>query len=209
MKNTPIIFKITIVVLIPLLLMVFLSGMKVLEAKSTVATSKVFQKLSNVAIAISDLVHECQKERGATAIFNSSKGNSYRSELNQQRDLTDIKFDALLEVVETLNKKSIPPEIISELDLTLEKTKGIKQIREKVNNQSISGKESIAYYTDHNATALNVIQKIAGATNSSELSKRLSAYVYFQQGKERAGINYKPVPLSPIGYCSICGNERQ
>ena len=48
-----------------------------------------------VSIAASNLVHELQKERGASAGFTNSKGKKFSEVLTKQRKDTNVKREAL------------------------------------------------------------------------------------------------------------------
>lgn len=54
------------------------------------------QQLINPIDLLSNLVHEQQKERGATAVFIGSDGKDFRKELEAQRLVTDAKTAVLI-----------------------------------------------------------------------------------------------------------------
>ena len=62
-----------------------------------------------LARALETLVHEQQKERGATAVFMSSQGNRFRPELSNQRRATDArKSEAVAEIEKELGRNDAP-----------------------------------------------------------------------------------------------------
>ncbi|MCU7801281.1 MAG: nitrate- and nitrite sensing domain-containing protein [gamma proteobacterium symbiont of Lucinoma myriamae] len=52
-------------------------------------------KVVELSVYISDVLHEMQKERGASAGFLSSKGKKFSDTLPQQRKMTDEKLTEL------------------------------------------------------------------------------------------------------------------
>ncbi len=146
------------------------------------------QGLSTLAVKISALVHETQKERGATAGFLGSKGAKFGSELRAQRSGTDKKITALKDFLADFESKQFGTEFKSGLNRVLNDLDRIQSKRDAVSGMNISAGEAIGYYTNMNASALDVISTITKLSANAEIATLASSYVNFLQGKERAGI---------------------
>lgn len=137
---------------------------------------------------ISMLVHETQKERGATAGFIGSKGTKFTQILPKQRDLTNKRIKELNDFLSQNDTKDISVAMTKVLNKALVQLKKIQSIRTPVNSLSISAKQAISYYTKMNALFLSVAAEVSKVSTSPEISKQLVAYSNFLLSKERAGI---------------------
>lgn len=143
-------------------------------------------ELTELSTIYSDVVHELQKERGATAGFIGSKGAVFGQILIKQRKLTDTKI-ALRQ--SSWQKNSEHNQQIVTLHRTInDRLSELSSIRSKVDAQKLSLKEALTYYTQLNAKLLNVSQVISHLSHDAEVTENIIAYYTFLQGKERAGI---------------------
>lgn len=74
LRNTPIGLRIAMALVLPVLGMLAFSSMTLLDKGAVVSEIEHLEELSNRAPVISALVHELQKERGASAVYIGSKG---------------------------------------------------------------------------------------------------------------------------------------
>ncbi|MEA1981937.1 MAG: nitrate- and nitrite sensing domain-containing protein [Campylobacterota bacterium] len=148
-----------------------------------------FDTIVQLDAKISLLVHETQKERGATAAFLSSKGKAFSQKLPTQRAETDT---AIAQLQDYINDSKVREILLKTTDLTLNQAirelDKIKDVRTKVSAQSISAKEAISYYTNMHQLFLNFIVQTSQQAVDSELTYSTIAYYNFLQSKERAGI---------------------
>ncbi len=145
-------------------------------------------QLNTLAEKISLLIHETQKERGATAGFLGSKGKKFTDILPKQRALTDKRLKEYKEFLKSLNEADFSDDFrrkIAKLEQSLEK---LPQIRERVSHLQIPLKEAISYYTKTNAMMLDVVASSIKLARDAIVVRGLVAYWDFLQAKERAGI---------------------
>lgn len=188
MKFSDISFKNKVFILLALPLIGFL-WLSILTLKQNYYVSSEVEKLSQLtqmSIIYSELVHELQKERGATAGFLGSKGEKFSNELQKQRTDTDAKKQSRAAFLasndfEQAAIKQLNQEIAKDLE-------GLSQIRSQVNSFDIATKQAISYYTSLNAKLLSVSSLIAELSTNANIAKQTIAYYNFLQGKERAGI---------------------
>ena len=146
------------------------------------------QALNILSSKLSLYIHETQKERGASAGFLSSKGKKFTDILPKQRELSDKRLELLKENIKALELENFSDYLKQELSKVVSMSEQLPTIRNKVDSQSISVKESVAFYTKLNTHILNVTSLTAKLSDSPELVKALSAYSNFLKAKERAGI---------------------
>ena len=81
--------KLILLVLIPLLATSYFSLSNLNALTSKQGQLENIQELISLTVANNALVHELQKERGATAVYLGSKGDKFSDELKEQRKLTN------------------------------------------------------------------------------------------------------------------------
>ncbi|MEZ5826300.1 MAG: methyl-accepting chemotaxis protein [Geminicoccaceae bacterium] len=141
-----------------------------------------------LSIAMSNLVHEQQKERGATSIFLSSQGTAFRDKLAAQRRLTDAKRQEFEASVASFDAGDLHPEM---RDSFLALTRDIgttADIRSAVDRLTIDSSEAIGFYTRLNRTSLDLIGAMARLSSDARVAAELVSFASFLQGKERAGL---------------------
>ncbi len=188
MKFSDISFKNKIFILLALPLIGFL-WLSISTLKQNYLVNNEVESLSQLtklSITYSELVHELQKERGATAGFLGSKGNKFVNELRTQRNETDSKQGIRTQF---LSANSFEQQQIIQLNQQINNELAqLSQIRTQVDNLDIEAKQAIGYYTQLNAKLLSVSTLIASLSSDANITKQTIAYYNFLQGKERAGI---------------------
>jgi len=175
-------------VLIPLSCALFFSISTLLdlrEKSSFISSVTVLVKLTEKNSA---LVHEIQKERGATAGFLGSKGNAFGELLRNQRTDTDKKVSALNRYLEENKEQITSSKVLTLISNSQFKLNQISSIRTKVDQQNIEVKDAISFYTNINTLLLSTAAIISDYSPNSAMTQKLMAYYSFLQGKERAGI---------------------
>ena len=145
-------------------------------------------ELNVLSQKLSLLIHETQKERGASAGFLGSKGEKFSDILPKQRTLTTERNKELEEDIKGLALDTYPKELQSEIDNFRDDMRKISNIRNQVDSLSISVKDEVAYYTNMNAKILNIVSLTSKFAKTPELVKSLNAYTNFLKSKERAGV---------------------
>ena len=144
--------------------------------------------LSAIAVKASAVVHETQKERGASALFIGSGGKEFGSELSSQRADTDKKITDLQAFLKGFDNNKFGVEFKSSMDRGLNNLDMIRGKRDSASALSVSAVEIIDYYTNTNASLLDIIANISKLSANAEVSTMAFAYINFLQAKERAGM---------------------
>ncbi len=133
------------------------------------------------------LIHEQQKERGATSVFLNSGGQTYGRELTAQRLLTDAAMANIRKTLETIAE---PAE--TRLGSTLRRIEaGLNDrmsLREAVDGLNIAIGDALGAYTAHNALLLQATSEIGKASNNRDIGILVLALESFLKGKEFSGI---------------------
>ncbi len=145
-------------------------------------------ELTALSVKMSNLVHEQQKERGATAVFLGSKGAKFKQELAAQRANTDVKRKELKDFLTGFEHDGYSATFTTKFEAVLATLGKMDSIRSAVDTLSISGPDAIGYYTGLNGQNLDTIGYMANLSDEPQIVSGFVAYTNFLQGKERAGI---------------------
>ena len=146
------------------------------------------QQLNILSQKLSLLIHETQKERGASAGFLSSNGKKFADILPRQRVITNRRDKELNSYIDSLNLDDFPKELRHKISLFSTYIKRINQIRSKIDSLSIDVKDQVNYYTSMNKRILDIVALTAKLAETPELVKALDTYANFLKSKERAGV---------------------
>ena len=186
-KNLSLKIKLLLVVAFPLGAYLIFSGSSLLDDYHIFSSSNAIHELSGLSNKISNLVHELQKERGASAGFLGSKGEKFGSKLTAQRRDTDTKNRELKTALDTFNMDQFAPKLASLVNKAMSQVANIDRERQSITSQQSTVKDAVVYYTTCNTYLLNVIGYMTHLTSDVQMSTYISAYFNFLQSKERAG----------------------
>ena len=134
---------------------------------------------------ISIVVHELQKERGASSGFISSKGGEkIKKILIAQRIETDKKIQILRE---GLSQQNVPDKFKQLIHRPLQDLDTLNKHRQQVDKRVISAKENIHYYNTLNSKLLDDISALISINTSPQLAKQLLPFMSLLKAKERGG----------------------
>ena len=176
LRNLGISGKLALMLVIPVLGLVYFAGAKVQRSAATVADSGALESRTRVAVVVSRLVHELQKERGMTALYVGSKGAKFGEELKAQRAVTDGALARL--------RASKAPET----EQALEPLGDLDGHRSAVDALSVPPAEATGFYTTVNAGMLDVIDAVAGSSSDPHLRDAVEAYASYLRAKEQTGL---------------------
>jgi len=136
----------------------------------------------------SNLLHETQKERGATAGYLGSKGKKFAKRLPVQRKLTDAALAILEANLQRFSFGAYPQELKRRVALVQKEIAKLQSIRADVTNFKIKTKEAIGYYTGMNTKMLDTIAFVTHLPKKVSNERVAVAFYNFLMSKERAGI---------------------
>jgi methyl-accepting chemotaxis protein len=175
----------TLVVLLPCIL---------LGAIITYDMSMAFKKMNNaydaeynafLSHAVLSIVHETQKERGASAGFVGSNGAKFSQSLRTQRLDTNATLNTLKNAQrEWVLSKEMHKELKEFEALFFE----LESMRRKVDNLSTSVPDLLKYYTAINSKGLHIVIKAARLSEDPIIAKELTAIYNFSSAKESSGM---------------------
>ena len=180
--------KVRMLSFFPLVFIIFLSVYIDIGIYKKVSNLQHINEIANLNTKISLLLHETQKERGASAGFIGSSGEKFKDTLKTQIEITNQTIEDFTKIVKSINNSYYPPYSKTLIDKVLVELANIENIRTQVNTLKIESKDAIAYYTNINTILLNFIALTSTIAKNEKDIKNITAYYNFLMAKERAGI---------------------
>lgn len=134
-----------LVALLPITVTVFFALRSILDELSLEKQTEKLYRLVELSIQLNDLVHEQQKERGATSGFLGSSGTDFHKELITQRRKTDLKLNSLLEYLKIFDRAEFGEGFQKNIELVLSQTEYLEQIRRDTDRMNISAKDTFDF----------------------------------------------------------------
>jgi len=181
-------FKLNLILILVVTFSLVILGLTINRAYNEKVIIERAQVLNILSQKLSLLIHETQKERGASAGYLGSKGKKFNNILPKQRILTNKRNSKLKAYIATLDLNSFSNELKSEIAGFISDMNRINKIRSQVDNLQLSIKDEVDYYTNMNKKILDIISLTAKLANTQKLVKALDTYTNFLKSKERAGI---------------------
>ncbi len=180
------------VTLAPLLTTIVLSIFLVAPRINQAISFATIASEVETAVILTNLLHEQQKERGASAVFLGSGGEKFGPEMNNQRQETSKRrADALAAIPAYRELIANNPEfsaMVGKVDQLLNDLGRIDEIHANVDSLDMTTAEVVAYFTDLNALTIAVIKDMSKLSIDTEMTASIIALTGFLGGKERAGI---------------------
>jgi len=139
-------------------------------------------EIVELSVKLSNVLHELQKERGASAGFLSSKGSKFSDTLLNQKKLTDEKLSIFQEHLSNNDNKYTQ---IAKQNVDFSQ---LNDMRSKVSDLSTETKTAVSYYTNLNKSALDTIAEFSTVAKEKTIRNMLNSFILFISAKERAGI---------------------
>jgi methyl-accepting chemotaxis protein len=164
---------------------IVMTSISAFEKKEVISQVKELNTLSQ---KMSLLIHETQKERGASAGYLGSQGKKFREILPKQRVLTDKRVEEFKAYMNTLDTSRYSVELQNRIKMLNNLLAKMAQIRKDVWSLNISVADEVKYYSNLNKKILDIVGLTAKLADNAQLVKALDAYTNFLKSKERAGI---------------------
>ena len=188
LNNVSVGSRVILALSIPVLAFVVFAAIFVYTNWQRSAEMKQITDLARVAPVISNVVHELQKERGASAGFIGSNGAKFGDRLESQRQSTDEKLEDFKTELAAFDSAAHDPEFAARIRAGETALAELSEKRGGVDALNVSVGQMAGYYTPTIRKLLAVIEQITVLSTNAGISNSISAYTSFLQGKERAGV---------------------
>ncbi len=168
--------------------MLVFAGFLLVEKRQISTEMENLNQLARLGPAISALVHELQRERGASAGFIASEGQKFAKKLPEQRRLTDEEKAALASTFQAFDATAYGSQLVGKIEAAQKAVAQIDDKRAQISSLSMTVPQMAGYYTPTIASLLSIVEEMAVLSTNSRVSNAITAYTSFLQAKERAGI---------------------
>lgn len=174
---------------IPMVILLVFASMSLYGFYSSSVQMAKVDRLASFSPAITNLVHELQKERGASAGFIGSNGSDqFTKKLTAQRKATDLLWQKFNKSNQAFDKKAYGSKFSSLLSDANKNLAGLTAVRSKIGGLAISVEEMAKHYTKTISELLQTVSYVGLLSPDAHLSNQISAYTSFLEAKERAGL---------------------
>ncbi|MBB4264985.1 methyl-accepting chemotaxis protein [Roseospira visakhapatnamensis] len=173
---------------LPLAGLMIFAGLSVFDRVQVASDMGRLSQLAHLAPTVSQVVHELQRERGASAGFLGDPEGRFRSTLLAQKTDSDTAVADLTEALRDVDDTALDPAFRRDLHESVQGLDGLQAMRRRVNGQSVGVDDMAAFYTGTIAHLLDIIEQMALLSPDAGISRRITAYIAFLHAKERAGI---------------------
>ncbi|MFY0689483.1 MAG: nitrate- and nitrite sensing domain-containing protein [Cyclobacteriaceae bacterium] len=145
-------------------------------------------KAITIGIEINHVVHEIQKERGATSGFLANEGEDFVEKLNAQRDRTDSTLQAYYSNITAPDLEDLRSLHEEDINFLKEAFDALIGLRATIDNHSVTAGQAIAQFSQINEIALNTVNLLINETRDRAVAQQVHAIIYFLKSKELASI---------------------
>ena len=173
---------------IPMIILLGFAGQSLYSTYSASSSMARVDRLASFSPALTNLVHELQKERGTSAGFIGSKADrQFASKLARQRTLSDDHLSRFHQAISRFDQNAYGAKFSALLSSARKAVADLKTTRSQVDNLTLSVGEMAKYYTGTISRLFKTVSYMALLSPDSHLSNQITAYTSFLQAKERAG----------------------
>ncbi|MEO5336560.1 MAG: nitrate- and nitrite sensing domain-containing protein [Magnetospirillum sp. WYHS-4] len=188
LSNVRIGARIAIALVLPILGLLLFSGLVVVDRMGEESKTRQLEALVTTGPVISAFVHEMQKERGMSAGFLSSKGESFKDDLPKQRKTADDKRTLAEKALKGIDLGRYGAQFAAKVRDAEAAVGKLDDTRRQVSALGIAPPDSAGYYTGTIAKLLAIVEETALLSTDALVTKQIVAYTSLLYGKERSGI---------------------
>jgi len=186
--------KLGMILGLPLICMLILGVM--LGAQQWDQTTRMGKLVESIQLSVhvGNLIHDLQKERGASAGYISSRGATFGNALRSQRAETDRAFNELKDIFNDFDVNALTEEGADEVKTLIRDMGELSSIRSAVDGFTISADDMMDWYSKMDDSGLTAIAEGVHAAYDPDLSANpdltmmISTYYTFLESKELAGV---------------------
>jgi methyl-accepting chemotaxis protein len=187
MSNIKIAGRIAIATILPLLAFAGFAAKGLLEKWSTYQSAGRVAAVIESVPSVSNLVHQLQRERGASATFVASKGQTLGDVMRNQRAATDKAIAEWRERVGDIDASTLGPGFGRVLDQVKPAIADISNVRRDIDALSTTGPKAVTYFSSTIANLIGLIEATGDLSDDLRINQRSRAFVTIVRRKELAG----------------------
>jgi len=188
MRNSRVSARVGAAVLLPLAVLVGLSGYFVADKMEEKRASEHVQAIMAAMPAISGLTHEMQRERGMSSGFAGSRGAAFAAELPVQIDNTNLAIEGFLDDVADRMPSADSAVLSTVVNRTKEYLSELPVIRSRIAKHELQVADIATFYTQITSALLDIASRLGAENKDPRTSQPVSAYIALMRAKEAVGL---------------------
>lgn len=171
---------------IPMIALVIFSASSVWRDYKQYKEMQLVAKIAETTAELGELAHGLQTESGRTAGFLASEVSEVPAEILAARLATDkivVRYDQIVEEL----KNFFDGELIEGLEAVQQDVAKLDVLRKSVDDKSVSGDDSLEFYSDIVVHIIEVGFHASGVSSNSEIALGIVALLDLSKTKEYAG----------------------
>lgn len=175
--------------MVPVLAMFFAFQGELRQSLNGVELTSQTLRLAKLTYVFSSLVHELQKEHGASVGYLGGKIDNFSVTLRTQHTLTDTRLNDVRSHLKQIDASDYGVEFSKKLDVIVTKLWLLDQTRQSILRRELITEDVDRYYVDTlNENVSDLIGFLLPLSQSGQESVRAAAYIAFIEGKALASI---------------------
>ncbi len=188
-SNLKIKYRIIMAMFVPLATLLAFTAYLVIQQWNTAEQMQRLEYLAQFSPAVTNLVHELQKERGASAGYIGSGGKgAFVARLQDQRKSTNQRHDLLNKALETFDAPAYGEKFTARLKKITADLARLDGTRKQVDSLETTTVKMSGYYTKMIAHMLDTVSYMAVLSPDPGTSSSIVGYTALLQAKEGAGL---------------------
>ena len=188
LTNMRISSRVSLLLALPVIGALILGTMMFMQRFTDVSESENLAEVLHLAPVLSNLVHELQKERGMSAGFIGSKGQTFAAELPPQRAETDARRKDLIDALGGFDARSRGTSVQANVDKVTTALARLDGSRSAIDKLTVNVGQMAAFYSGLIHDLLSNVEQMVALSPNAAIIRGIGAYTAFLQAKERAGI---------------------
>lgn len=188
LNRIPMGWKFVLALALPLLAMIWFAANGILERQRIATDMSELEQLTRLSQSAGNLVHQLQRERGMSAGYIGSNGETFGNRLSSQRPATDQALSAYQAILSQLDLAALGPELAAMVENVEVRLSETRALRRRIDALEVEAQEAVTHFTGLNDTLIGMVGKTAHFTDDADISRRLGAYFMLLKAKDLAGI---------------------
>ena len=181
-------YKLALMLFLPMVGLLFFSVHVVKEKADIAYDMSQIEKLVQLSLKLSTIIHQIQHERHVSELFLKSQGQKYVTQLSEASTLTDQVITELNLFLTKLNINHYPTTFTSRLQQTQQAIDTLSSLRDNIAHQNLTSHQAITNYSQINNQLIEFITYINNSYQNQDFTKLKLAYLNLVIAKERSAL---------------------
>lgn len=155
--------------------------------ESDIASLQRLLRTGALIATVSELIHQLQRERGASNIWLCSQGRLFADERAERAANVEARRRHFLRALPPVEAQPGYSRFCNLIAAALQALENLPALRQRVTDRQLRHADAMAAFSQIIRTLLNLVFEAADTASEPQISRALIALFSFMQGKELAG----------------------